>query len=378
MNPTEAIYIHIPFCIRKCNYCDFFSVAAPEKMEVYIDLLIQEIRIHAETDVLNAKSIFIGGGTPTALPAALLEKLLKEIHRTFVTDALREYTVEANPGTITREKLQIMKKYGVNRLSFGVQSDQEERLHFLGRIHTFYEAEEAVRMAREEGFQNINMDFIYGIPGQTTEEWEATLQHAIATRPDHLSLYQLKIEEGTILHHLLEEGKIEEFDDETALEMYRTAQNLLQEHGFTQYEISNYAKKGKESIHNQVYWETENYLGLGMGACSWVRPERKTVTISFDRYREAIQQGRIPYEEVEVLSKEEQMEETAFMALRMNRGISETLFLERFGISIEDAFEGALKNCMGNGWLMKTEGGYCLTEEGRVLGNLVFMEFLAE
>jgi len=376
----EAVYIHIPFCVKKCNYCDFLSFShgtnASEAMKQYIQALIVEMQLAADRYTVKAKTIFIGGGTPSVLPEDLLEKLLSAVEQYFVTECLQEYTVELNPGTITSRKLQVMKQYGVSRLSIGVQSDNEAQLCLLGRIHTFEQAKEAVSLARHAGFSNINLDFMYGIPGQTVEAWTATLHNAIALHPEHLSLYQLKIEENTVLYQWLEDGQIEEFDDETALAMYRTAQALLEAEGYHQYEISNYAKDGYASLHNQVYWRTDNYLGIGLGACSWVRPNRWNNYFDMEAYLQAIQNNHLPIQEAECLTLQEQMEETVFMALRMNAGLSKSLFKERFGFDVEHIFMSAIETCKVRGWLTEDTGHYMLTEEGRVLGNLVFMEFI--
>ena len=224
---VEALYIHIPFCMKKCNYCDFLSFPhnydTGESMELYISALINEMELVKKQFSISAKTIFIGGGTPSCLPEHLLQILLEAIYRYFVTDALQEYTIELNPGTITWAKLQLMRNYGINRLSIGVQSDTVEQLKLLGRIHSFSEAQETVQMARRLGFKNINLDFMYGIPGQTLDMWRDTLQAALELNPEHLSLYQLKIEENTVFAQWMQEGKIQEFDDEMALDMYRSA-----------------------------------------------------------------------------------------------------------------------------------------------------------
>jgi len=379
-SPIGAVYIHIPFCVKKCNYCDFLSFShgsnAGTAMTQYVQALIAELALAAQQYPVEARTIFIGGGTPSILPEALLEELLTAVEHYFVTDALQEYTIEMNPGTITPQKLQLMHRHGINRMSIGVQSDNAAQLQLLGRIHTFDEAQSAVQMARAAGFQNINLDFMYGIPGQSIDMWRDTLKQAITLQPEHLSLYQLKIEEDTVLDQWLAEGRIAEFDDETALRMYRIAQQLLQEAGYRQYEISNYAKAGYESLHNQVYWRTDNYLGIGLGACSWVRPDRWNNSFDMQEYLHAIQTGILPAQEAEHLTREEQMEETVFMALRMNAGLSKAMFAERFGVSVEVVFADAIARCKENGWLTEDVHSYMLTEAGRVLGNLVFMEFI--
>lgn len=376
MQTTEAVYIHIPFCLKKCNYCDFLSFAQPGQMAAYIDGLLTEMALAAERYPVQAKSIFIGGGTPSCLPDDLLEKLLQAVAQHFVTDDLQEYTIEANPGTVSLPKLRLMKQYGVNRLSFGVQSDRADHLQLLGRIHSFAQAEEAVQLAREAGFTNINLDLMYGLPGQTLEQWQQTLRHVLTLQPQHLSLYQLKIEEDTVMEQWLQQGVIEEFDDGLALELYRAGQTILAEHGYHQYEISNYALDGYSSIHNQVYWKTEPYLGLGLGACSWFRPLRWNNSFDMDDYLTQLQQGTLPRQEPEQLTEQEQMEEMVFMALRMNQGLQWEAFARRFGKRAEDVFAAALQRCKAQNWLAETADRIMLTEEGRVLGNLVFLEFM--
>lgn len=372
----QAVYVHIPFCLKKCNYCDFLSFAQPTQMAAYVDGLVAEMALTTARYAVRAKTIFIGGGTPSCLPEPLLEKVLQAVQRYFVTDDLQEYTMEANPGTLTMEKLRLMRQYGVNRLSFGVQSDNAEQLQMLGRIHTFAEAQEAVQMARAAGFDNINLDFMYGLPGQTLEQWRHTLEAALALQPQHLSLYQLKIEEGTQMYQWLEQEKIEEFDDEVALQMYRTAQQTLAQAGYQQYEISNYAQPGYSSAHNQVYWRTDNYLAVGLGACSWVRPLRWNNSFTMTDYLAQVQAGQLPQQEPEHLTEKEQMEETVFMALRMNQGLCKATFQQRFGQPIEAVFADALQRCVTQGWLEEADGYLRLTEEGRVVGNVVFLEFM--
>ena len=341
-------------------------------MTQYVDGLLAEMALAVQRYNVQAKTIFIGGGTPSCLPEPLLQKLLQAVAQYFVTEALEEYTIEMNPGTVTDGKLQLMQQYGVNRLSIGVQSDNPAELKLLGRIHTFAEAKEAVSMARQAGFTNINLDFMYGIPGQTTEQWRRTLEQAMSLKPQHLSLYQLKIEEGTVLNQWLADGKIEEFDDETALEMYRIAQTLLAQKGYQQYEISNYAQNGYESLHNQVYWRTDDYLGIGLGACSWVRPNRWNNSFAMPEYLQAVQASILPQQEAECLTVQEQMEETVFMALRMNAGLSKAMFAQRFGMTVETIFADALEQCKQNEWLIEDSTHYRMTETGRVLGNMVF------
>jgi len=320
-----------------------------ERMAAYVQALCQELRLGAAQYELQPQTIFIGGGTPTCLPLELLQQLLEQVQELLVTPALQEYTVEANPGTLTAEKLNLLRKMGVNRLSLGVQSDTVEQLSLLGRIHDYQEVEQSVQMAREAGFTNLNLDLMYGIPNQTLEQWQATLQHVLALEPEHISLYQLNIEEGTPLYQRLQKGEIELFDDETAEEMYRAAQQITKQYGYEQYEISNYAREGFASEHNQVYWRTENYLAFGLGACSFISPRRWNNLTHLHEYQQAVFNGQLPQGEEEILTHKERMSETVFMALRMNKGLKEADFNERFGLTLEQAFPEACRKCQQEG-----------------------------
>ena len=323
---VEALYIHIPFCMKKCNYCDFLSFPhnhdTEESMELYISALINETELVKKQFSISAKTIFIGGGTPSCLPEHLLQILLEAIYRYFVTDALQEYTIELNPGTITWEKLQLMRNYGINRLSIGVQSDTVEQLKLLGRIHSFSEAQETVQMARRLGFKNINLDFMYGIPGQTLDMWRDTLQAALELNPEHLSLYQLKIEENTVFAQWMQDGVIQEFDDEMALDMYRLAQSILTANGYGQYEISNYAKKGGECRHNTNIWRGGLLTGIGPAAAG------------FDGRRRIIQQESLQAwlenaaPETDELPVDERLNEIFAINLRTVRGWTPALWAQ--------------------------------------------------
>lgn len=373
---TEAVYIHIPFCLQKCHYCDFLSVPKPDEMERYIQALCKEMELGAGGEMLQVKSIFIGGGTPTCLPVRLLSKLLEAVERLFVGADLLEYTVEANPGTLTKEKLALLHTHAVNRLSMGVQSDHSHLLQRLGRMHSFHEVQENLTMARAVGFKNLNLDLMYGLPGQTVAQWEQTLHHVLSLSPEHISLYQLKIEEGTPFYQQLQQGEMDEFDEEQALMMYRLAQNITGSYGYQQYEISNYAKPGCASRHNQVYWRTENYLGFGLGACTFLRPYRWENYDEFSDYYQALDHNLLPRMEEDPLSRQALMEETVFMALRMNQGLEKAMFQGRYGCTLEEVFPAALERCCKQGWLTEKNGFWQLTEKGRVLGNLVFLEFI--
>ena len=373
-----AIYVHIPFCRQKCRYCDFVSFGGISDglKKRYIQALCRENELVSAKLGWQPKTIFIGGGTPTELRIEDLEQLLAAIQKCWVTDKLLEFTVEANPHTLTMEKLSLLRYFGVNRLSIGMQSANDKELALLGRQHTFVQTKQSIDLARLAGFDNISVDLIYGLPGQTLAAWQQTVQEALALQTKHLSLYQLKIEQGTVFDQWLRTGRITEFDDELALAMYETAQQLLQEQGYAQYEISNYAQAGYESLHNQAYWLTEDYYGLGLAAHSFLRPARFFNPSVLKDYLLPLEQGHLPGQTTEVLTKRQAMEETIFMGLRRNAGVDLTAFRKRYDEDAESVFAVAITKCMQNGWLEKVGHHLRLTECGRVLGNLVFVEFV--
>ena len=284
--------------------------------------------------------------------------------------------MEANPGTIDAEKLSVLRAGGVNRLSFGVQSFDDALLKMIGRMHTAAEAEEAVRMARHAGFTNINLDLMYGLPGQTAEQWKSTIDQALALAPEHLSLYQLIPEPGTSLVHKMEAGLLPPVDEDGAAEWFEEQRTWLAEAGYHQYEISNYAREGFASKHNQLYWKLDDYLGLGLGATSWERPRRSENTQDFLLYTSALQTGQAVPRHIETLTREEQMSESVFMALRMNQGLSLADFTALYGCTLESVFSSALEEGMRQGWLVITDDHLRLTERGRALGNWVFELFI--
>lgn len=371
------MYIHVPFCAQKCRYCDFTSFGGSSRglMERYVTALCTEIALVDEQLDMGPHTIFIGGGTPSVLPTDLLERLLRAVQR-FVTPQLAEYTVEANPGTVDEEKLALLRRYGANRLSMGVQSADDGELALLGRTHTFAEAMQGLAMARAAGFGNINLDLIYGLPGQTLAVWEKTLLQVLSQRVEHLSLYQLKIEEGTVLAQWQRAGRIAEFDDETAWEMYQLAYQQLEARGYQQYEISNYARPDRESLHNQAYWRTADYIGLGLAAHSFLRPVRRFNPSRMSDYLAPLAEGRLPMQEEEALTVRQCMEETIFMGLRMLEGVDLDAFARRYGERAEKVFAPAIAKCWRNGHLEIVDNALRLTESGRVLGNLVFVEFV--
>ena len=285
---------------------------------------------------------------------------------------VEEFTVEANPGTVDREKLAVLGGGGVNRLSFGVQSFDDGLLQTLGRIHTA----QAVQLAREAGFTNVNLDLMYGLPGQSEAQWRDTIAQAIALEPQHLSLYQLIPEEGTAIVRRMDAGLLPSVDEDGAARWFAAQRAWLADAGYAQYEISNYARAGFASQHNQLYWRLDDYLGLGLGATSWERPVRRTNTADFGAYCRALASGALPPAKEERLTRAEQMSESVFMALRMNAGLSLAAFRALYGEDVADVFPDAVAEGRERGWLVLEDGQLRLTDAGRSLGNWVFELFI--
>ena len=374
----RGIYIHIPFCAAKCRYCDFLSFPSHKRdlHRAYARALADEIRSRVKGPWANADTVFIGGGTPTVLENGEWLTILEALNDRLRMDRVLEFTVEANPGTVSPETFQILKEGGVNRLSFGVQSFQLKYLQMLGRIHTGQQARHAVYEARMAGFENVNLDLMYGLPGQSLADWQKDLDAALAMDVPHLSLYQLMLEPHTALTRQVAEGSLPEPDEDMAADAFAWQRTYLADRGLYQYEISNYARPGYKSHHNQIYWRLEDYLGLGLGATGWTRPGRVTNTSDLYGYLQTDWSRANALEERETLSRQDQMSESVFMALRMNEGLDCAAFASLYGASVEQVFPGAIHDNIGKGLLEKVEDHLRLTDRGRLLGNLVFESFL--
>lgn len=376
----EALYIHLPFCQTKCNYCDFISFpgCTVELQERYVEALKKEVLLRKQNLPIKLKSIFLGGGTPTCLSGGLLAHLIKFIQDSLPTVPEIEISVEANPGTVDREKLELLYKMGVNRLSFGVQSFNEELLRKLGRIHSSEDVYTSFKLARETGFANLNFDLMYGLPGQTLGDWEKTLLKVLEYNLEHISVYQLKIEEGTPFGGQLEQGLLQEFDDEIALEMYKMTDTYLSQAGFIHYEISNFAKPGYQSRHNQVYWRYEPYLGLGAGAHSFLPPQRIENFGDINSYILMLEKEELPPSASEMLTLNTAMSEMMFMGLRLLEGVNLNIFQRRFGQDARKIFSEAISRCFDRKLIECDNNRLKLTPQGLYLGNLVFEEFLLD
>ncbi|MFQ6950075.1 MAG: radical SAM family heme chaperone HemW [Blautia hansenii] len=378
MKKDLGLYIHIPFCVKKCEYCDFLSWnAEEEERQQYVAALLSEIESYREfAKGYRVSTIFIGGGTPSVLLPKQMEDILQKIYEIFELERRAEITIEVNPGTVDEEKLQCYKENGVNRLSMGLQSVKDEKLRLLGRIHTYQEFVESYELARKAGVDNISIDLISSVPGQTLQEWKEELETAAAQNPEHISVYQLIIEEGTPFYEKYAEHPELLPDEETSREIYLWTGKFLKEAGYEQYEISNYAKPGKESRHNLKYWERGDYLGLGLGAASMVRNIRMSNTKDMRTYLERCDKPKTMREDVQFLEEPRQMEEFMFLGLRKTRGVSKKEFKRIFGREMDMVYEKALHKCLENGMLLAHKDRIFLSEEGTLLSNMVLSEFL--
>ncbi len=376
-----SIYIHIPFCSRKCSYCDFNSYDTPEISPVdYVELLLGELKATAAEFALQpAPTLYFGGGTPSLLAPGQIARLVAAVRNSCGLAADAEVTLEANPGTLSRESLAGYLAAGVNRLSIGVQSFDDAKLRLLGRIHSAEEARAAITMARLAGFSNIGIDLMHSLPGQTLAEWQLTLNEAIAMRPEHISAYGLTAEEGTPFAAMVAQGSMLLPDEELAAEMFELTAGLLQQAGYEYYEISNFARSGFRSRHNQVYWERGNYLGIGAGAHSFVRTPgyglRWENPAKLTDYAAVVKEGRERADAAPV-SRSEAMAEYFFLGLRLMAGVDLGRFKDEFGVDATAAFPLVVERQIGRGLLIMGGGRLRLTQRGLLLANRVMLEFV--
>lgn len=372
-----SLYIHIPFCAQKCLYCDFPSFARKDHLrKAYIEALNKEIiSLREKHNNLEISTIFIGGGTPSVLEANELECLLKEVAKLNMAKDI-EYSMECNPGNLTEEKLEVMKKYGVNRISMGLQAKQDNLLKGLGRIHNYKTFKENFLLAKKVGFNNINVDLMFGLPNQSLNEWEETLREIISLEPAHISAYSLIIEEGTAFYNLYENDKLKLPTEEEERKMYHLAKKILEENGFNQYEISNYAKDGKECRHNLAYWNMDNWIGVGSAAASYINGKRIKNISSVEEYINSINEKGEAIEEIINNSKNDNMEEFMFMGLRKINGIDENEFKNRFSMNINDVYGEILNKYIDEGLLIRESGRIFLSEKGIEISNVIMADFL--
>ncbi|OHX48660.1 radical SAM family heme chaperone HemW [Cytobacillus oceanisediminis] len=374
----KAAYIHIPFCEHICHYCDFNKVFLKNQpVGEYLDSLDKEMNLALkEVPASRLDSIFVGGGTPTALNGKQLEKLCGTIKGQLPYDSFTEYTFEANPGDLSEEKLQILHDAGVNRLSFGVQTFNDELLKRIGRSHRARDVFQSIEAAKKVGFDNISIDLIYSLPGQTLQDFKDTLETSFTLDIAHYSGYSLIIEPKTVFYNLMRKGKLPTPGEDVEAEMYELLMEQMGKHGFAQYEISNFAKPGYESRHNITYWDNEWYFGFGAGAHGYVKGLRRSNHGPLKKYMEPIENGRLPILEEHKVPLEEQMEEEMFLGLRKTEGVSISRFKEKFGKDPLELFKVQIKQHAEKELIIAEEEHIKLTRRGRFLGNEVFQSFI--
>ena len=371
-----GLYVHIPFCVQKCNYCDFLSFSADEKRKrQYIDALVREMKSWREKiSDYEVDTIFIGGGTPSVLSVTDMDSLFQGISDCFTRSQKTEFTVECNPGTVDEEKLSLYRQAGVNRLSFGMQSTMDEELHQLGRIHNYKQFLGSYELARRVGFDNVNVDIMSAVPKQTLMSYETTLHRVTKLAPEHISSYSLIIEEGTPFYEWYRESP--PVDEDTDRRMYECTEEILSAAGYSRYEISNYAKPGRECRHNIKYWRRFEYLGLGLGASSQMGNCRFSNVRDLASYMDSVQSGEILAEEREELSSADEKAEFMYLGLRMMQGISEKEFEENFGENLMECYGEEINRCERQGLLECQGDRIFLTKRGIDVSNRVFAEFV--
>lgn len=382
MRQPISLYLHIPFCVKKCHYCDFLSFpgCSLSRQAEYVDAMIQEIHAYRETaEDYEVKTIFLGGGTPSLLEKELVERLFHELYSVWRAAPETEITIEANPGTLSREKLIGYHMIGINRLSLGLQSTIAQELATIGRIHNYEQFLANYYLAREAGFDNINIDIMSALPGQTLISYGKTLERILKLQPEHISSYSLILEEGT---DFWENAEIERAlpSEQTERIMYHYTKKCLQNAGYERYEISNYAKPGYACLHNQVYWTGGEYLGLGLGAASYWKGARFSNTPDMEEYMENCSRARITENRKEIVTatQKSRMEEYMFLGLRMIRGVSIREFERRFGIPMNRVYGTVIRSYIGQGLLKIEQDRLMLTERGIDVSNSVMADFLLE
>lgn len=375
-----GLYFHIPFCHSKCYYCDFLSFAKKNNQEQYIDALIKEMAHTSQSLPPDTQitTLFIGGGTPTVLSPALIDKLFKGIMTYFNLTPDCEWTIESNPGTLDEEKIRVMKDYPVTRISMGLQSTHDSLLKKTGRRHCFREWQESLALVRKYTKWQVNADLMFALPGQTFEDFEQTLREIIPYQLEHLSIYALIIEEGTVFGELYNKGQLKEVSEELDRQMYHYAQKFLKEQGYKQYEISNWAYEGKECMHNRVYWTLKPYIGLGLGAHSYYQNRRFFNVEDLEKYITA--QGNLNKLRVEeeIVSTQKAMEEYLFLGLRMIQGVSKKDFKMRFNREIGEVYPDQIAHWLEMGLLKEDNETYYLSSYGLDVCNEVFASFIKE
>lgn len=377
MTQSTSAYIHIPFCEHICYYCDFNKVFLEgQPVDEYIEALLKEARLALrQNPVEKMETLYVGGGTPTSLTASQLERLLSGL-REILPYYNGEFTVEANPGDLTADKLDVMKNYGVNRLSMGVQTFDDRLLKKIGRKHTAQDVYDTIQLLEEKDFSNVTIDLIYALPGQSLESFRDTVTRALALDLPHYALYSLILENQTMFMNWVRRGKMHLPEQELEAQMYAETIDAMEKAGRKQYEISNFAKPGFESQHNLVYWNNQNYFGLGAGASGYLGNRRYKNRGPIQHYLKSLKNDQLPVLEEEILTQKAQIEEEMFLGLRKILGVDKTVFENRFGFSMMDVYGDVIEKLKQQKLITETDSRVCLTEEGLFRGNDVFEEFL--
>ena len=373
-----GLYVHVPFCAQKCNYCDFNSYKIEEKNQKkdYLISIKKEMELYKE-EFKNKEftSVFLGGGTPSILTPEELTILMENIYSNFNIKRDAEITMECNPGTLNKVKLKAIKSLGINRLSMGLQVTQDHHLKYIGRIHTYEQFEKNYKDAIEVGIDNINVDLMYSLPNQSFDEWKETLNKIINLNPSHISAYSLILEEGTKFYDMYLNKEFELNDEEVDISIYNYTIDTLYKNGYHQYEISNYAKEGYECKHNILYWKCKNYIGLGPGASGYINNVRYNNVKDLDDYHDKLSKNEKPIEFCENLTEKDKIEEKIIMGLRMNDGIIFKDF-EEFGINFEEKYKEQLKKHESLDLITKTNKGFKFTQKGREISNNIFLDYI--
>ena len=377
-----GLYIHIPFCVKKCDYCDFYSTTDLSLKNAFVDVLIQEMEL-IDVSFLSFDTMYFGGGTPSVLPPDTIDRLIEHAFDNFRFHSDIDITIEVNPGTVDQNSLKDYHQAGINRINIGVQSFSTVALQFLGRIHTAAEAEAAIINSRKAGFDNLGLDLIFGLPGQNIEDWQRDLEKAVGFSPEHLSCYTLTYEKGTPLESRKATGLVHPLDDDTVADFFEITQNFLGENNYEQYEIANYARLGRggllgqaeksfRSRHNQKYWTSAPYIGIGPSAHSFVEPERRWNVADIRSYISRLQQDVLPIEEIEILTDDERLTESLYLGLRTVEGIDIRRLEKTFDLDFRDCYTHALDDLIMQGMLELTETRCALTRKGmRYLDGVV-------
>ena len=371
-----GIYVHVPFCRRKCPYCDFYSVSETDWLPAYLDALSEEIRL-AEKPEGPYDTVYFGGGTPSMIDADQMERLLDKIYTRFDIAANAEITLEANPGTVSADLLKRYRAAGINRINIGVQSFNDERLRFLGRIHSGAQSVEALRQARDAGFDNIGLDLIYGLPGQKAAGWRKELSAALKFSPEHLSCYLLTYPSGTPMADALHQKRFTPLSEDACGDLFIQTHDFLIDKGYDHYEISNFAaSEEKRSRHNQKYWRHAPYIGLGPAAHSYWHHRRHWNVSSVKQYVATIQSGRLPVEDREALTTEQEMMEAVYLGLRCAEGLGLESFATRFGVDFKDKFQAVLAQYQAEGYVTANDGRCALTRQGLLYADSIAAAFI--